>query len=173
VGFDSALLSHVIQLRRPWLDDVMIFASALGAGGFLWVILALIAAVYPARRAAAWRLLLAVGFTFVITDYVLKPIVDRPRPFVAIAGLPVIDGKPQSPSFPSGHAARAVAGAIAGSRMLPGAGWVLWPVGAAVAISRVYIGVHWPTDVIAGAIIGLACVWFVLGGRLRARRERP
>mgnify|MGYP001584140387 CR=1 FL=1 len=146
----------------------MIFASALGAGGFLWVALALIVSVFPARRAAAWRLLLTVGFTLLITDYVLKPIVERPRPFVVIADLPVIDGKPQSPSFPSGHVGRAVAGAIAGSRMLPGAGWVLWPIGAAVAISRVYIGVHWPTDVIAGAVIGLACAWFVLGGlRLR------
>lgn len=163
MGFDTALLNHVIQLRRPWLDDVMIFASAIGAGGFVWIAGAVIAAIYPARRAAAWRLLLTVAFTFVITDNVIKPIVDRPRPFVVIADLPVIDAKPVTPSFPSGHAARAVAGAIAGSQMLPGAGWVLWPLAALVAISRVYIGVHWPTDVLAGAVIGLACAWFVLG----------
>ena len=150
----------------------MIFASAVGAGGFLWIAFALIAMVFPARRAAAWRLLMVVGFTLVVTDYIVKPIVDRPRPFVVIADLPVIDGKPASPSFPSGHAGRAVAGAIAGSRVLPGAGWVLWPVGLTIAVSRVYIGVHWPTDVVAGALVGLACAWFVLGGRETAVARR-
>jgi undecaprenyl-diphosphatase len=143
----------------------MIFASAIGSAGFAWWVLALIAAVFPTNRSAAWRLLLAVGFTFLVNDYVVKPIVDRPRPFTAIADLKVIDAKPATPSFPSGHAAMAVAGAIAGARMMPAAAWVLWPLAVLVAISRVYIGVHWPTDVMAGVIVGLMCAWFVLGGR--------
>ena len=152
----------------------MILSSALATDGFLWVVLALIASVFPRYRAGAWRLLLVIGFTLIVTDYVIKPVVARPRPFTVIADLPVIDGKPASPSFPSGHAARAVAAAIAGSRMIPGSGWVLWPFGILVVVSRVYIGVHWPTDVIAGAMIGLACAWFVLGGRVPtdARRWR-
>ena len=49
----------------------MILASALAAGGFIWWVFALITAVFPARRAAAWRLLLAVGFAFLVNDYVL------------------------------------------------------------------------------------------------------
>jgi undecaprenyl-diphosphatase len=152
------------------LDDVMVFASAIGAAGFVWWTLALITGVFPARRPAAWRLLLAIGFTFLISDYVLKPIFDRPRPFEAIPALEVIDARPATPSFPSGHAAMAVAGAIAGSRMLAPAGWVLWPLGAIVAISRVYVGVHWPSDVAAGALVGLACAWFVLGGSASKRQ---
>ena len=55
MDFDSSLLHHVIQLRRPWLDDVMLLASALGAGGFIWGVTALIAMVFPAlagRRVA-------------------------------------------------------------------------------------------------------------------------
>jgi undecaprenyl-diphosphatase len=142
----------------------MIFASAIGAAGFVWCVFALIAAVFPAHRAAAWRLLLAAGFTFLVSDYVFKPLFNRPRPFAVIENLQVIDAKPVSSSFPSGHAAMAVAGAIAGARMIPVAAWVLWPLGALVAISRVYIGVHWPSDIVAGAFLGLICAWFVLGG---------
>ena len=144
----------------------MILASALGAAGFIWWVLALITAVFPARRPAAWRLLLALIFTFVISDYALKPIFDRPRPFDSIPALVVVDARPRTPSFPSGHAAMAMAGAIAGARMLPLTAWVLWPLAVVVAISRVYVGVHWPSDVIAGAAVGAACAWFVLGGRL-------
>ncbi|MGE3491340.1 MAG: phosphatase PAP2 family protein [Vicinamibacterales bacterium] len=143
----------------------MILASALAAGGFLWIVLALIASVYPRYRADAWRLLLVIGFSLVITDVVMKPIFDRPRPFTAIPDLPVIDGKPASSSMPSGHAARAIAASIAATRMMPAAGWLLWPFAALVIGSRVYIGVHWPSDVVVGAVVGLACAWFVLGGR--------
>lgn len=145
----------------------MILASALGAAGFIWWVLALITAVFPARRTAAWRLVLALIFTFVISDYVLKPLFDRPRPFDSSPALVVIDARPQTPSFPSGHAAMATAGAIAGARMLPPAAWVLWPLAMVVAVSRVYVGVHWPSDVLAGIAVGAACAWFVLGGRLR------
>jgi undecaprenyl-diphosphatase len=165
LNIDTSLLHHVIQLRTPWLDDVMILASALAAGGFLWIVLALIASLYPRYRADAWRLLLTIGFSLLVSDYVLKPMFDRPRPFTAIAELQVIDGKPASSSMPSGHAARAIAASIAATRMMPAAGWLLWPFAALVMASRVYIGVHWPSDVLVGAVVGLGCAWFVLGGR--------
>ena len=145
----------------------MIFASALGSAGFAWWTFALISSVFPARRVAAWQLLLCLGFTFTVNDYILKRVIDRPRPFTAIVDLPVIDAKPQTASFPSGHAAMAVTGALAGSRLLAGAGWALWPLGLVVAVSRIYIGVHWPSDVLAGCLVGLLCTWFVLGGRVR------
>jgi len=143
----------------------MIFASAVGSAGFVWWVFALIASVFPARRAAAWRLLLAVAVSFLVSHYVLRPVFDRPRPFTVMAELSVIDAKPITPSFPSGHAAMAVAGALAGARMIPASAWILWPLAGLVAVSRIYIGVHWPSDVLAGAIVGLACAWFVLGGR--------
>ena len=115
---DSSLLHQVIQLRRPWLDDVMLLASALGAAGFIWWITALITMVFPNKRAAAWRLILTVAITWAVNEYALKPAFDRPRPYAVDTSIVVIDAKPATPSFPSGHAAMAVAGAIAGSRML-------------------------------------------------------
>jgi len=165
MDLDSSLLHHVIQLRRPWLDDVMLLASALGAGGFIWWVTALITMVFPNKRAAAWRMLLAGIFTWAISEYTLKPLFDRDRPFEVDSTITVMDAKPTTTAFPSGHAAMAVAYALAGSRMLPGSAWGWWLLAVIVALSRVYLGVHWPTDVIGGAFIGLACAWFVLGGR--------
>jgi undecaprenyl-diphosphatase len=162
---DTSLLHQVIQLRRPWLDDVMLLASALGAAGFIWWVTALITMVFPNKRAAAWRLILTVVVTWAVNEYALKPAFARERPFTVDTSITVIDAKPRTASFPSGHAAMAVAGAIAGSRMLPSSAAIWWILASIVAVSRVYIGVHWPSDVIAGAIVGLAAAWFILGGR--------
>lgn len=148
----------------------MLFSSAIGAGAFIWWVTAVIAFVFPSKRAAAWRMILAVAFTFAISDWILKPVFNRPRPYQVDTSIVVIEGKPDTQAFPSGHAAMAVAGAIAGARLIPYSAWFWWPLAAIVAMSRIYIGVHWPTDVIAGALLGCASAWFVLGGRsIRAR----
>ena len=147
----------------------MVLASALGAGGFIWIIFGSIAGIFPANTAAMWRLWLAVAVTFVVVDDVVKPLFERPRPF-QVMEIALIDARPNTESFPSGHAAMAAAGALAGVRMLPRAAWILWPLATVVALSRVYLGVHWPTDVIAGIALGYAIAWFVLGGR---RRSHP
>ena len=162
---DASLLHYVIQLRRPWLDDVMILASALGAGGFIWIIFSSIAGIFPKHTAAMWRMWLAIALTFIVVDDGVKKFANRPRPFEVDRSIQLIDARPDSPSFPSNHAAMAIAGALAGTRMMPVAGFVLWPLAIVISISRVYLGLHWPTDVIVGAVCGFAVTWFVLGGR--------
>lgn len=173
MDFEITLVRQILALRQPWLDDAMILASALGAGGFIWIVTGSIAGIFPRNTAAMWRLWLAVALSFALVDALVKPLFDRQRPFQTMSDVRLIDTRPLTPSFPSGHAAIAAAGALSVSRMLPHTRWIVWPLAAIIALSRVYLGVHWPTDVIAGALLGLAIGWFVQGGRQPQRRPIP
>lgn len=161
---DVSLFTLINAGHRPWLDDVMLLASALGRAGFVWLVIAAIAAVFPARRMAAWRLVLVLITSYLVVDVLIKPVVNRPRPYEVIAEARLIDQRPTTASFPSGHAARAFAGALAASRVFPAGQIVWWPLAVAIGISRIYVGAHWPSDVLAGALLGLAVAWFTLGG---------
>jgi undecaprenyl-diphosphatase len=165
MSFETSLLQQAIQLHRPWLDDLMLLASALGAGGFIWIIIGSITGIFPKHTAAMFRLWLAVAITFEVVDDVSKPFAGRQRPFETIAGMQLIDARPASESFPSNHAAMAAAGALALTRMMPGSGWVFWPLALVISGSRIYLGLHWPSDVLAGLVLGFAVAWVVLGGR--------
>ena len=78
----------------------MLLASALGAGGFIWIVFGSIAGIFPRHTAAMWRLWLAVAFTFVLVDAVAKPLADRARPFESLPGIRLIDGTPDEPLIP-------------------------------------------------------------------------
>jgi membrane-associated phospholipid phosphatase len=169
---DLSLFSLINGNHTPWADEMMLLASALGRGGFIWIAAALIAAVFPPRRMAAWRVILSVALTFLLVDGVIKPVIERDRPFEVLEDARLIDMRPVTGSFPSGHAASAMAGALSVGRLLPAARVVWWPVAAMIAVSRIYVGAHWPSDVIAGASIGLAMAWFTLGGRVPPVRPR-
>jgi undecaprenyl-diphosphatase len=169
MDLDRSLLLLVMNGRTPWLDEVMLLSSALGAGGFIFWVTAAIAMVFPNRRAAAWRMILAGFLTWMVSEYAMKPVFDRQRPYEVDSSIVAIDAKPLTRSFPSGHAAMAVAGSLAGTRLFPGTAPIWWPLAFLVAVSRIYIGVHWPTDILGGVLVGLACAWFVLGGKPNLR----
>jgi undecaprenyl-diphosphatase len=162
---DIALFSLINGSHSPALDDAMVLASALGKAGFIWLTVAILAAVFPTRRMAAWRLALAVGMAYLLVDGIIKPLVDRDRPYEVRADVRLIDQRPTTGSFPSGHAAAAFAGALAAARLFPVAQVVWWLLAAVIGFSRVYVGAHWPSDVLAGALVGVAAAWFALGGR--------
>ena len=128
--------------------------SRLGERGRVWIALGVAGAVLdaPERRSGWQRGAAVVGGTFV-ANTALKLLVRRPRP--QLADLPPLTGTPTQLSFPSAHSATSFAGAWRYSRMGLPAG-PLYAFAGALALSRLYLGVHYPSDILAGALLGSA-----------------
>ena len=163
--FDFAAFQWLRVHHSPFLDVLMAGLSDIARGGTIWVALAfLIAFLRPSRWQGVVQVVLAVVLAFFLTDYVAKPFFNRSRPFESYAEERVYGYRPTTPSFPSGHAASAIAGVAALVRLAPEARSIFWVFAVLIAFSRVYLGVHYPADVIAGALLGLAIGEFVVGG---------
>jgi undecaprenyl-diphosphatase len=156
---DARLALWVATHRVGFLDDVFVGLGTIDKLGLVWVAAALaIGFGLRAGRLPTIGLAVLVAASALAADavsFVVKDLVQRARPFEAhrqIHPLYVV----HSSSFPAGHAATAFAGAVVLSYVAPRAAPVLLLVAVAIAFSRVYVGVHYPTDVLAGAAIGLA-----------------
>jgi undecaprenyl-diphosphatase len=158
---DAALLRQIVSWPHPdWLNWVFLAASRVGIGGAIWVATGLL--LFVTRRIAPvgfLRLLIAILLVHVVVDLTLKPLVHRPRPPYAIAGLHVVGDTPRTASFPSGHAANAIAGALVLAALVrkKSARAIIWTAAAVVGVARVYLGVHYPLDATAGALVGALC----------------
>lgn len=156
--------------RRPGVNEAVSFFTHLGDGGMLWVLLCALLLLFPRTRRAGLAGAAALVFNLALVNLFLKPLVDRTRPWLMVEGLAalVYEGDPHS--FPSGHTSASFACALAWWGTLPGR-WRYAAVAAAVAmgLSRLYVGVHFPTDVLCGALAGAFCGW--AAGRMVRGRE--
>ena len=135
--------------REPQLSLVRRF-SRLGEHAALWLALGIAGALVDRRRSAAWRRGAAiVGLTYALNT-AIKALFRRRRP--ALEDLPALVATPTMLSFPSAHASSSFAAARAYSRLLPAG--PLYTTACAMAVSRVYLGVHYPSDILAGAGLG-------------------
>jgi len=133
-------------------------ASVVGRGGMVWIaIMATLVIMRSQPLRALLQLCLALLLAAIVVEDVLKPTIHRERPFVAAPQVAVIGGRPDDYSFPSGHAGTSFAGALTLSTLAPGGRAAWWALALLIAYSRVYLGVHYPLDVVAGATIGMAC----------------
>jgi undecaprenyl-diphosphatase len=152
---------------RPVLDWLMPTLSRVGAFGAVWLALLGVIAVFGKRmgRTVALASLFALVLGHVASD-VLKELTVRPRPLASLPDVRLLVSEPSSYAFPSGHATSAFSAAtgvvLAAKRSLkqvPLSGWRMLVLAAAISYSRIYVGVHYPTDVVAGAGLGIACGW--------------
>jgi undecaprenyl-diphosphatase len=143
----------------------MLALTNVGRGGAVWGVAAILRTAVCRRLAmAACQLVIAIMLAWVIPEAVLKPLTGRPRPFLVSTALPVVDHEhPKSSSFPSGHASTAVAGAYSLGAAWPAARPFCWALAALIVFSRAYLGVHYPTDLLAGGLLGWLVAWLVVG----------
>ena len=159
-SFDANVLIYIQEfLRTPVWNAFFIFFSRLGDGGILWIALGLALLFPPKTRRRGFAMLACLAFAALVANGILKPLVARPRPYTAVSGLTILVPPLSDWSFPSGHtnAAFAAAFALAKSFGKKGA-WAYLPA-ALIALSRLWVGVHYPTDVLAGALCGTLCAW--------------
>ncbi|MGI5936385.1 MAG: phosphatase PAP2 family protein [Oscillospiraceae bacterium] len=153
---DSAILLFIQNnLRFGALNLFFKAMSFLGDGGALWVAAAVILLLFNKTRRGGLDLALSLLFAAVICNLVIKGIAARPRPYSTIEGLEILIKPLSSYSFPSGHACSSFASATALCLAFrkQGGAWAFLPA-ALISLSRVYVGVHYPTDVLAGAALG-------------------
>lgn len=144
------------HMRMDWLTLPMTFITNLGNAGFIWLVLLAILLFIPKQRKTAIMGLIAIFIGFIITNVLLKNMVARIRPYEVVEGLKYIGQMPHDFSFPSGHSTCSIAaGAVLFCKWPKKAGIPVLIFAILICLSRLYVGVHYPTDVIAGGLVGL------------------
>ena len=150
------------------LDRVFVWLTRVGTHGLVWLALGLLVAVVWRRATPFLLVAVAVAVADVVAGLVKLAVGEHrpnePDPLVTI---------PHSHSFPSGHTATSFAGATVLTALVPKAAPAWWILACAVSYSRLYVGVHFPLDVVGGAVIGAATALLLLAAaRRRSVRMR-
>lgn len=159
---DLSILDWIqANLRGGFLDAVAPVITLFGEGGIFWIALTVLLLVIPKTRKYGLAMFIALALDVLLCNLIIKPIVARPRPWTYRPGIEAeiaaLTKLPTDFSFPSGHTAIAFAGAcgLLFSRNKWGVAAVI--LALLVGLSRLYLYVHYPSDVLAGAVLGTLC----------------
>lgn len=161
-GLDGAVLLWIQEaVRCELLNPLISVYTRLGNAGVMWIALSLAMLCFRKTRKAGALSLLAMLFGLLCTNVALKHLVARPRPWLTVEGLHFLVVEKDPNSFPSGHTCAAFAAAGVWFRTLPWrwARWTAVVLAIFMGLSRLYVGVHFPSDVAAGCLVGLFCAW--------------
>ena len=162
---EISILNAIQHMRTPILDTIMCVITKLGNAGMIWILLTVILLILPRTRRTGVILMLALCVDVVICNGILKNLVGRIRPFDVNTSIQLLVARPHDYSFPSGHTAASFTAAMA--LYLAGENKMWKPalvLAVLIAFSRVYLYVHYPTDILGGIITG--CIAAYIGYRV-------
>lgn len=170
------------SLRCPFLNALLIPYTKLGDHGLIWILITLSLLAFKKTRCAGMLSGLSLLGSLLVNNIILKNLIARTRPYEVIDGLSILVERQRDLSFPSGHAGSSFAAAVVlaiclwnGTFAPRRRGWSVALILSALLMifSRLYVGVHYPTDVLAGSVTGtLIAVFVYLVFRSVVRRMR-
>lgn len=199
--FDGNLLIGIQHaLNADWLTPVMKFITFFGEGGFFWIAVCLLLLIFKRTRRLGLFCAFSLMFTWICCNLILKPAINRDRPWVTFQLVNAMLPPPGDSSFPSGHSANAMGPAWAmfmatmpvkirkddgtlsprSYDAVPCLGWrgsgvdprtahrfgiAAVVLAVLIGISRLYLGMHYPSDVVCGLLLGMICgavVYYVI-----------
>lgn len=144
------------SIRIPWLTPVVVFITSLGNAGIFWIVVSLLLLIPKRTRRIGCMSFAALFASLLLNNVLLKNVVRRIRPYDLCDMLHSLVVKPVDFSFPSGHTGSSFAAAFVLYRQLPKkAGIPLLLLAVLIGLSRLYVGVHYPSDVFVGMLTGL------------------
>ena len=171
-SLDYTILAWIQEnLRIEWLTPLVRLITSLGNAGIFWIILSVVLLFFKRTRKAGALALVSLLICFLVTNVWLKNMVARMRPYERYEDIILLVAKAVDYSFPSGHTASSFAAAGVYWRYLnKKAGIGLMILAAGIGLSRLYVGIHYPSDVLVGWIVGFACSQIVYYGERALRK---
>ena len=175
MSIELQILNLIQGIRTPFLDSFMSSVTKLGDAGIIWILLTIVLLLIPKTRKTGAVLALALIADLILCNIILKPLVARIRPFDVNNAIQLIVKRPHDYSFPSGHTAASVTSVVAlylaGQKKLWKGALILTCL---IAFSRMYLYVHYPTDILGGIAAGIIAGYIGYGVtfKLFAWRDR-
>ena len=157
LNIEFAILDFIRNyITSPVMDKIMVFITTLGNAGMIWIVLAIF--MLCSKKYRKTGIVLAIGLicSLLIGNVILKPLFHRLRPFQVREGISLIISAPHDFSFPSGHTLASVISATILMLRERKIGVYALVLAILIAFSRLYLYVHFPTDVLGGAVLGVA-----------------
>ena len=175
----DVLLYFQEHIRTDWLDPIMKGISLIGYKGIVWILLCIGLMIPKKTRRIGICAAAALALSFILNNLIIKNVVGRIRPYEAVEGLIRVGDPEKDASFPSGHTACVFSVAMGillpAKKKLPGI--LLLCFGVLMGISRIYLGVHYPTDVICAVLFASAAgvaayfIFRMIENKVRKRRQ--
>ncbi|WP_312426049.1 phosphatase PAP2 family protein [Lacrimispora sp.] len=160
-GTEFSILYFLQSLHTPWLDVLMKEITSLGDHGIFWILTGVILLCFKNTRIIGLCVILSLAVGFLVGNTFLKNVIARERPCWIDSSVPLLIHNPRDYSFPSGHTLASFEGAV--SIWLYNRKWgtAALILAALIGFSRMYLFVHFPTDVLGGLILGVLIAFLV------------